>query len=187
VQGEVWVHAAQACNEVVFEYAGGMFDSISAVHTGGHKLEVNFIVAKELFEGSRALVVQVLELWVEPSGTQLGADGLAAIQDGSGRAIGNRFSEDVFAVVIVLGDKAVVVVCGKSDKLSGLIQVQLACGLEQGRKADVGLFAIQEQLEVIGTGSGLLEFGGLNVFLGLVQVAFCHGSRDRWVSLQGLG
>jgi hypothetical protein len=49
VEGEVFVNAAKAGDEVVLESADGTFGSIAAVHARRGELEVNVFITKELF------------------------------------------------------------------------------------------------------------------------------------------
>ena len=66
MQGEVFVDAAQAGNEVIFERADGTFGSVASMHAGGYQLEVDTFVDEKGFEGSRAFVVQSMKLGAEP-------------------------------------------------------------------------------------------------------------------------
>jgi hypothetical protein len=61
VEREVGV-GAQASDEVILEGADGAFGRIGVVNTRRDELEVNVLIAEELLDSSRALVVETLEL-----------------------------------------------------------------------------------------------------------------------------
>jgi hypothetical protein len=62
MKGEVFVNAAEASNEMIFEGPNGAFRGIATMHARRSKLEVNILIAEELFEGKGAFIVQALEL-----------------------------------------------------------------------------------------------------------------------------
>jgi hypothetical protein len=69
----MFADAAQARNEVIFKHTDSTFGSIAAMDARGHELEINGLVAHELFQGSRAFIVQTLCLGLEADMTEFGA------------------------------------------------------------------------------------------------------------------
>ena len=61
----MFVDAAQAGNEVIFERADGTFGSIAPMDAGRYQLEVYTFLDEESFECSGALVVQSMKLGTE--------------------------------------------------------------------------------------------------------------------------
>jgi hypothetical protein len=57
----MFVHAAEAGNEVVFECADGAFGGVATVDAGRRKLEIDVFLAEELFQGVGAFIVEALE------------------------------------------------------------------------------------------------------------------------------
>jgi len=59
---EVFVHAAEAGDEVVFERANGAFGSIALVYMGRDQLIINLFSSEVVLEGRRSFIVKTLEL-----------------------------------------------------------------------------------------------------------------------------
>ncbi len=70
MEREIFVDAAQAGDEVIFERANCTFSGVAAVETRRHQLIVDVFVDKELFECRGALVVQTLEFWAQAGGDE---------------------------------------------------------------------------------------------------------------------
>ena len=60
VQWEVFVSAAEASNEMIFESTDGSVSGIASVHARGYKLVVNVFIYEELFQGGQAFSVETL-------------------------------------------------------------------------------------------------------------------------------
>jgi hypothetical protein len=58
---EVFIHAAEAGNKMIFEGTDGPFCSIAAMDAWWYKLIIDIIVVHEFFEKSRAFVVKTLQ------------------------------------------------------------------------------------------------------------------------------
>ena len=68
VQWEVFVNAAEASDEVVFESADCAFSSIVTMHARWNKLKVHVFFVHECFEHGRAFIVEALEFRSEAGG-----------------------------------------------------------------------------------------------------------------------
>jgi hypothetical protein len=65
MEWEVFVDAAQTSNKMVFEGADGTFGGVAAVYARWCELEVNVLLAQELFERFRTFVIKPLEAGAE--------------------------------------------------------------------------------------------------------------------------
>jgi hypothetical protein len=81
VEWEVFVDAAEAGDEMIFEGTYGAFGGIAAVYAGWGKLEVDVFLTEELFKRFSTFVVEALEAWAEAGGTKGGVEGLVAVKD----------------------------------------------------------------------------------------------------------
>jgi hypothetical protein len=61
VEGEVFVDAAQASNEMILEGADGSFGGIATVDSGWGELKINNFFAEELLQSFRAFIIKPLE------------------------------------------------------------------------------------------------------------------------------
>ena len=64
MDGEIFIHAAQPGNEMIFECADRPFSSIALVEVQWDQLEVNIFMMKVLLECEGGLIVKALELWL---------------------------------------------------------------------------------------------------------------------------
>jgi len=72
----VFVHAAQAGNEIVFEGLDGPFGSIVTMDVGWDKLKVNIFCSQEVLKGLQCFVVKVLQFGVEAHSAEPGVNAL---------------------------------------------------------------------------------------------------------------
>jgi len=59
---EIFVHAAEAGNEVVFECVNGAFSGIASVYMGWDQLIINLFGGEVVLEGRRSFIVKMLDL-----------------------------------------------------------------------------------------------------------------------------
>ena len=86
MQGEVWVTAAQACDEVILVILDCTFCGIGAMKVWGHELELDTSLAYTRFEAAGAFIVQNLVLGGEASVGEVGvedAGGWRSVSGGS--------------------------------------------------------------------------------------------------------
>ena len=110
MKGEVFVDAAEAGDEMIFEGSDGSFGGVAAMDIGWHKLVGDIFVIEKLLKRRRAFVVEALELWAEAGLAELGVEGFVGGKNGCGSASFHRFGEDAVAVVIIEDEKIVVAV-----------------------------------------------------------------------------
>ena len=60
VNWKLFISAAKASNEMVFESANGTFCSIAMVDVGWDQLEINMFSSREILEGTGCFVIQSL-------------------------------------------------------------------------------------------------------------------------------
>jgi hypothetical protein len=116
VEREFGVGAAQASNEVIFEGVNGAFRCVGMVITWRDELEIDVLVTKELFEGSRALVVKALDLGAEASVDESIVDGLVCCEDGGTGLAGHGLSMDGVVVVVIQDEELSVAGAGWEDE-----------------------------------------------------------------------
>jgi hypothetical protein len=126
MEREVFIDAAQSCNEVIFERADSTFSCIAPMHAWGHKLIVNFIVNEELFESNGAFVVESLELGAEPGSDKPCMQYFVPGQDAWAGTTAEGFDEYAITVIVVEDKDVVVAAVGRDDELASLISVDLA-------------------------------------------------------------
>jgi hypothetical protein len=101
VERKVFVGAAQAGDEVIFERANGAFGSVSAVDVRWSELVVDVDAGHELLESGGCFVVELLELWFESA---LGQESMGSFVGGENFRAGfalHGFNENGVAVVVV--------------------------------------------------------------------------------------
>jgi hypothetical protein len=124
----VFIDAAQSCNEVIFERADSTFSCIASMHAWGHKLIVNFIFDKELFESSGAFVVELLELGAEPGSNKPCMQYFVPGQDAWAGATAEGFDKYAITVKVVEDKDVIVAAVGSDNELASLVGVDLASG-----------------------------------------------------------
>ena len=101
MEGEVLVHTAESCNEVIFEGADGALCGITAVHARGNQLIIDIFCAEKLLKGFRALIVKTLEFGAQSSSAKAGMDSLVAMENGRAGVRRQWFSQNIIAVIVV--------------------------------------------------------------------------------------
>jgi hypothetical protein len=103
VEGKVFVNAAMASNEVIFEGENSALGSVAAMGAGWHELIINFFFLHEFFECIGTFIVKTLKLGFQAGRmAEFGVDGLAlGTKDGLGASRLHRFGHALIAIVII--------------------------------------------------------------------------------------
>jgi hypothetical protein len=145
VKGKVFVHAAEASDEVTFKSTDVTLGSIAPMDMWWNKLEVNIFLGQELFEdGGTFLVEAFLWLGAEAGLAKLCMEGSLGGKDRLGGSGLHGFCENAVAVVIALQCKQIVVAFARGgDEATSLFGVNLAGWFEDGSVTVMGAGLIE--------------------------------------------
>ena len=131
---ELWVSAAKASDEVIFEGPNGSFSGIAAMDIGWGKLIVNTLGLHELLKGCGGFIVQTLELGAEAGGAEVCVQNLVGCHNGLGPTVVEGVGQNDVAVVIVKHHDVVIASTGGDREPPSLIGVNEGLGFHNGSK-----------------------------------------------------
>jgi hypothetical protein len=101
VNGEVFIDATEACNEVILKGADGTFGSIAAVDSWWDQLEVDVLVVHVCLEGVRAFIVEALELWFQAGFAKACMQGLVGLEETFCGSIFKWLPKNAVAIIVI--------------------------------------------------------------------------------------
>jgi len=100
VEGEEWVEAAEASNEVAFEDVDGFFRGVGAMVVRGYELVLGVLFLDEALEGGRSFVVESGNDGLEATVFEVFEEGGVAADEFAFGAGFKGFGEDGVGVVV---------------------------------------------------------------------------------------
>ena len=133
---EGWVHAAESCDEVVFECLYGPFGSVAAMDVGGNQLVLGIGVVDEVLELLGGFIVESMESWFEAAATQVLVQFLVGSCDLRSMSAFEGFNENGIAVIIVRNHHVLIAIEGCVGKQASLVGVESSYGWLNGLNRD---------------------------------------------------
>ena len=123
---EILVHTAESSNEMILEGLDGTFCRVSTMDARWNELKIHVFFVHEVFQKSRAFVVQSLESLSESCLDESRMDGFVCGENVLGVSCIHGLSKDMITVVVVQHQDVVVSMTGRDWKATSLIAVNLS-------------------------------------------------------------
>ncbi len=168
MDGEIFIHAAQPGNEMIFEGADCLLGGIASVEVWQDQLEVDAFMMKVLLECAGGFIVKALELWLQSSCTELCMPHFIGIKNQIRLLVFEGDSKDGIAIIIIDDQDVIIAIAGGCHKFSCQIHVHLPHGLHEHSVTSMGVGV------PLGMAPGkVLASVSAGVTFGLVDCKFC--------------
>jgi hypothetical protein len=101
VNGEVFIDATEACNEVILKGADGTFSIIAVVDSWWDQLGVNVLFVHVCFEGVRAFVVEALELRFQAGFAKACMQDLVGLEETFRGSVFKGLPKNAVAIIVI--------------------------------------------------------------------------------------
>ena len=112
---------------MIFECLDCSFCPVASVQSCRRKLVIDVFICHEILEELGCFVVETMELGTEASSLEKTENFFVGVLDGFLFAIGDRFSVNGVAIIIVKDKDVIVSGCGGYDEAACLIGTDLSC------------------------------------------------------------